>query len=434
MKKLSHFLLRHQAVVIICCLLASFTACNENHDKEYKGAELTYFGFDSFPAFADYRFYIDNIGHRIFNLDSFPYRARIDSMFPKITAVTSSQLLINGEVWNGHSCLDWSNSPVSLVNVSSDKNHTATYEVFVNVHRLDPDSMQTHIASHAYPPETGRQTVLRTATGYLSFFAQEDGSLSAWSSADAGTWTALPAPAGLSGQLLAETFCSFRDSFYLANTAGTLFCSADAQEWKVAGASEQVLVLFGSLNGRKHLSEDALIGIVLNDEGKPCFARYDGSWEKGDTVPDSFPMTGFASTQNQTVTGVDFYLLTGGLTTTGDYAQGLWSTMDGLYWARLMDKASEICRRNEACLFYYDGRLFLFGGEYQGKKDPRLYVSKNHGLTWEEAAEKQQFQAITEGISGHRILVDDTYIRIFGGKSGSATGQVWMAYINRLLF
>lgn len=434
MKNLLHIIHRHQAFALVCSLILFMAACNSNSDTQYSGAELTYFGFDSFPAFADYKFYVDNVSHRIYNLDSFPYRAKVDSMFPKLTAVSSSKILINDQEWNGKSCLDWSHSPVTLVNVSSDKKYTASYQVYVNVHQLDPDSMQVKAVSHGYPAEEGRQTILRTAGGWLGFFAQTDGSVKTWSSADAVTWTAQPDPTGLSGQLSVETFCSLRDTFYLANGAGTLFRSADAGSWTAVGATEQVIALFGPLGGRKHLTGDALIGIVAGDDGKPCFARFEGSWTKGDTVPDSFPREGFALAQSQTVTGVAFTLLTGGLTADGDYATGLWSTMDGLYWARLAEPADEICQRNQAAIFYYNGQLYLWGGERDGATDTKLYVSKNHGLEWEAAPDKQQFQAITEGIYGHRILVEDNYIRIFGGKSGAATATVWEAYLNQMLF
>ncbi|MBQ7162964.1 MAG: hypothetical protein IJR64_05175 [Bacteroidales bacterium] len=438
MKNLSHILHRHQAAALVCSLvlplILGLAACNEDRDTQYNGAELTYFGFDSFPAFADYKFYVDNVSHRIYNLDSFPYRSKVDSMFPRLTAVTSSKILIDDQEWNGKSCLDWSHSPVSLVNVSSDKKYTASYQVYVNVHQLDPDSMQVKAVSHGYPAGEGRQTVLRTADGWLSFFAQTDGSVKAWSSADARTWTAQTDPTGLSGQLLVETLCALRDTFYLANAAGTLFSSADALTWTTVAGTEKVLALFGPMGGRKYLTNDALIGMVAGDDGKPCFARFEGSWTKGDTVPDSFPREGFALAQSQTVTGVAFSLLTGGLTAAGDYATGLWSTMDGLYWARLAEPADEICQRNEAAIFYYDDRLYLWGGERDGATDTKLYVSDNHGLAWEAAPDKQQFQAITEGIYGHRILVEDDYIRIFGGKSGTATATVWEAYLNQALF
>lgn len=59
--------------------------------------------------------------------------------------------------------------------------------------------------------------------------------------------------------------------------------------------STKVVSLFAKLEGRKFLSEDALVGIVADNSGDLRFARFEGEsegWECGTAVPENFPLAG----------------------------------------------------------------------------------------------------------------------------------------------
>ena len=420
-------------LVVLAGLLTGLPACNNTHSQDYYAAQLTHFGFDSFPDFEDYTFYIDNFGHRIYNLDSLPFLSEVDSLFPTITAVsTNDEIYIDGELWKVKEIRDWSKSPVRLSNTSEDGRYTSTYDVYVNIHQVDPDSMQAVSLSTQYPAAVRDHKVLAADAGFCVYFLNADSSFVRSSSADGSVWSAQEVCQGLDSTALACSLSEFGDSLYIVTQSGKMLASADGLSWSAVADTTPVWGLFGTLSGRKYLSEDALTGIVSDTAGVWHFGRYESEWMLGDTLPADFPVRGFATTASRTVTDVEFLLVTTGLNRSNAYSNGCWATMDGLYWATTASSLSTVTPREGAQLFYYQDELYLYGGcTDDGCTDNTLYCSANHGIDWETAEDKMQLTAVGEGLGYAQVITDGTYIRIFGGNSGS---QVWKAFLNKALF
>ncbi|MBO7269790.1 MAG: hypothetical protein J6U81_00870, partial [Bacteroidales bacterium] len=90
---MNQFYTATKSIVIIlslCILSIFYSACNKSRDNDYNPAEVSHFGFDSFPKFKEYAFYIDNFGNQIYNKDSFPFQSDVDSLFPSITTLSTN--------------------------------------------------------------------------------------------------------------------------------------------------------------------------------------------------------------------------------------------------------------------------------------------------------------------------------------------------------
>lgn len=440
MKIISSYLKKIRPWLIAAFILSGFfySACDSFHDRTFYSADIHHFGFDSFPSIAKYAFYIDNYSGVIYNEDSLPYLTKIDSVYPTILTVTSNgDYFINDTIpWGAGQCIDFSKGPIYFTNTAQEGKHRKRYQIFVNVHQANPHAMQMYRISESFPEHDNTiQKTIAVENGYKTFFAPESDKMISYFSTTGEKWTAEPDAVGLSGNILVRTLSSLQTTYFVLSDDGKMFRSSDLTQWHlVENGAIKPLVLFGKLSGRKHLSTEALCAAVYDEDGLLRFATYRESdgWELGESVPEGFPVSDYAITAGQTATDVPFLSIATGLDLQGRYAQGFWSTMDGLYWARICSSLDGISPCKGAALFYYDNQLFFFGGN---TGDRSLYISKDHGIRFEEAPSNYQFNAISDGLSYHQVLTDDVYIRIFGGKYGSnSSNHVWEGYLNRILF
>jgi hypothetical protein len=428
-------------LVLLSPLLLGIPSCHNFEDQSLSLANIQHFGFDSFPEIANYTFYVDNFAGLIYNPDSLPYQTRIDSLFPSIIFFSSNgNILINDTLpWKVGDILDFS-QPMSLSNYSEDGEHQKKYQIRVNVHQLNPDSMVMNALSSNFPGIAARNKTLIHHGLFKTFFAPDSGSVISYTSTDHGlNWTADAPVSGLNDTILIQSLTEFKEKYYLLGKQGSIYNSTDLNQWSGSADSTKVKTLFGKLEGRKFLSEDVLTGIILDNKGDLRFARFKGDsagWESGQIIPEDFPVADYAITNYKTVTDVPYISLLGGINARGELNGDSWSTMDGLYWVKVNNKPLIIEPRKGASLFHYDDKMFYYGGlNSLGRHDSSLYISGNHGMSWSAADTVLQFFDIKEGLAYQHILVEeDKYIWIFGGESGDISNKVWKGNIHRKLF
>ncbi|MDD2559045.1 MAG: DUF6242 domain-containing protein [Bacteroidales bacterium] len=428
-------------LVLLSPILLGIPSCHNFEDQSLSLANVQHFGFDSFPEIADYTFYIDNFAGLIYNTDSLPYQTRVDSLFPSIIFFSSNgNVLINDTLlWKVGDVLDFSR-PLSLTNNSEDGKHQKKYQLRVNVHQINPDSMVMNVLSSQFPTISARNKTILYNGLFKAFFAPDSGSIISYTSTDQGiSWSADAPVSGLNDTIMIQSLTEFKEHYYLLGKQGNLYYSTDLNQWSVSADSTKVLSLFGKLEGRKFLSEDALVGIIADNNGDLRFARFTGDsagWESGTVIPENFPLREYAHTQYKTVTKVPYISLLGGINANGTLNADSWSTMDGLYWIKVNTKPLLIEPRQGASLFHYDDKMFYYGGlNNQGFGDSTLFVSENHGITWSAADTILQFYSINERLAYQHIFVEeDKYIWIFGGESGNISNKVWKGNIHRKLF
>ena len=429
-------------LVLLSPVLLGVSSCHSFEDQSFSLANVQHFGFDSVPGITRYVFYVDNFARLIYNNDSLPYQTRIDSLVPSIVFFSSNgNVFINDTMlWKPGDVLDFSR-PLSLTNTSDDGKHQKKYRIRVNAHQINPDSMVMNVLSSRFPTIAARNKTISYNGLFKAFFAPDTGSVISYTSTDQGlTWSADAPVSGLDDTIFIQSLTEFKGQYYLLGKQGRLYYSADLNQWSGSADSTKVVSLFAKLEGRKFLSEDALVGIVADNSGDLRFARFEGEsegWECGTAVPENFPLCEYALTKYKTVTDVPYISLLGGKNASGALNGDSWSTMDGLYWIKVNTKPLHIEPRQGASLFHYDDKMFYYGGlDSRGLCDNTLYVSGNNGVTWSAADTLLQFYSIDGGLAYQDIFVEEgKYIWIFGGESGSnISNKVWKGNIHRKLF
>ena len=423
------------AALLFCAALIGPVGCSVDV-RSYTDICITHFGFDSFPDFEDYTFYIDNFAHKIYNPDSFPFGSDVTKLMPSVLTVSGTgTVTYDGVKGSSTDSFDFS-KPVRLVYTTEDEKNSYSYDINVNVHLQDPDSLQMSRRGTLPAPGDYRIAKGHSAAPFAllaggespAYHLSDDGII--WSDARAASIT-LPEDASL----LTETFCVLGSTACVLDNQGHCYFSDNLDVWKRDETAPELTAVFGFLEGRPALTDNALVGIARKAD-RLFFVKYDGQWTLGDEVPDGFPSSHFAIADNHTVTGVHFIIVMSGRCADGSACSTTWSTMDGLYWAKISDDLTLTRPREDAHLFYYDDKLFLYGGrcinaDGSSATDAALYVSTDHGQTWKQTVEKLFFRALSDDFACRQIISDEPYIRIFGADREA---EVWTAYINRMLF
>ena len=185
----------------------------------------------------------------IFNADSLPVGTDVTKLVPVISYASSASavtLTQTGGKYTGE--IDYKTNPSDSVDFSGkvvlkitaeDKTTTRSYDIKVNVHLMEPDSlMWDHLAVIPMPSRLGEPTQQKTV-GYkdtsYSLIQETDGSYTMSVATDllAGEWERL-IPA-FDFEPAVRTFNATADRLFLLDTAGTLHTSADGLTWDNTG-------------------------------------------------------------------------------------------------------------------------------------------------------------------------------------------------------
>lgn len=453
--------------------LLQLVSCNST-TKSYTAICITHFGFDSFPDYKSYTFYIDNFAHTIYNKDSFPFQSKVDSLYPTITAGSDNgSFTMNGKTWSTKDTMDFSDCPIEMKFTAENGTDTYTYNIFVNIHQQDPDSLQMHRISTL--PVKGSYRVIYVENKF-AMLENDNGNIRLHKSYDCISWDAsqpVEIPVTPGAGLIIQSLSYLGKTAFLIDDQGGLYASKVVDKdgnisadglltWKKVDNAPYVNTLQGILEGRTYpdggIDPDALLVIIKQEDGLHL-AEFKGYWDRGlsdpgqttewyyneDILPDDFPVRSFACCDDYTQTGLHYVTLVGGIDRNGNYCHSSWSTMTGgsstrddyIYWARIATDYSVIGEHSDASMFFYDDQLFLYGGKYTESggaqiQDTTLYVSTDRGLTWDEADERLAFRPLREGSLCRQVGSDGIFIWVFAYQDGEE--GVWKGYINKMLF
>lgn len=461
---------RNYLYVLSLLISVMFVSCWDNfEERTFYSANINEFGFDAHdtcPYIQNYVFNIDqyhgvaqdSTSGIIQNLDSLPYGSVVNSLYPSVTfQSTNGNIYINDSLWEDGDSIDFT-KPVVLKNTSYDGLYTKSYTIYVNVHQVDPDSMNLEAVSSVLPGASSENKIIETNGAILDFVPAAAGGLVLYRSVDnCKTWTS-HVVSGLSEAMNLQSLCTFGSKFYITSKSNSSYRSDDGLTWvsispvTSAGAAV-VLNLYGEIN-RKYINElepSALTGMLITAAGETCFGRTtDGiNWTAYSKIPVNFPMTDFALIKSSTITNVQFYTVAGGVDASGSPLAGVWSTEDGKNWISVNDgtvRFNTLPKRIKASLFRYDGYLVYFGGQDEsGNLFNDLHVSPDHGKTWKDAEDNWSFSKMDSGLSGAGVFVqhipdlvyekDREFIWIVGGsREDGASSSIWKGYLNKMVF
>ena len=422
-------------------------ACILNNDEKYElnytDAEIVSFSLsnDSIPNLKETVFSIDQRIGLIYNRDSMPYGTVIDRK--AAITYTSGSRYDNFLLLGTNNDSTWITSGDSIEVSSSLKfrsyslaGYVKDYVFGLNIHQVDPDSMQyTKITSNLNFAKSNKQ---KTISFQSTFYTYIDSGLGfeLYTSENAINWNAAEI-AGLPKNTDIKSIISTKDAVYSRTEDGRLLVSYNATSWTKLEIEYPVVCLLGYLN-KSTIQKAGLSIVVLKEEGlQYAFSSDLSNWVYGHAVQDKFPLSGF-STINQEITQLQRLTILGGKTMSGEIANSIWSTQDGLYWAKISDE--RFCNfpyvTNGNAFVYGDGICLINGESTGGEYLSGFYLSIDNGYTWKRMENKYHPNTQYIARAGTSVVVDGegTYFYIFGGDDSNVWSEIWRGFQNKRVF
>lgn len=451
-------------IIVVGCLVWLLSSClgskDYNYEYEvYKNCQIKSFELksDSVKELSSVKFTIDQVNSLIFNADSLPYGTEIDKVICTIAYMSDysvatnkvNQMVYGGDsilTWNGTDTLDFS-MPVKFEVGAFDEVTSKTYEAWINIHTVVPDSMEwyLHASNITGLPIREQKVIARDFNGvesylmYARLFGGKSYNLFQSPVEDAVNWTEVTLSGLPESGIVVPQITEYNDVLYVPSTEGVLYQSEDGAEWTVVEGTPTVKYLLGAVKEDK--ATPSAMAAVVEEDGVLIFASMNAEkgWKTGVTVPALFPLTGFGSVNYNNMYR-EYLMLAGGRDKDNVILGTVWASGDGVAWAVLTDEEGEnFGQKDGVMLSQYDDKFFLVGGiTADGKGSDEIYTSRDNGITW---AASDTLVVLPEEMKGRgfsSVLVDkDQYMLIFAGKTRSVLyeqDEVWRGRINRLGF
>jgi len=381
---------------------------------------------------ALYPMSIDQLNHRIYNLDSLPVGTDVKHVvFSAFTTTGWTSIKTLGTrkdtLFSATDSTDFS-VPREITVYATDGVSSRTYTVDVRVHRQWPDSATWTrlVGSHALLAATTRQRALNV-DGTFYAFVLSDGApaLLTASGSRPSDWTSrrIDRP-----DLEVRSVVHFKGRFY-ALAGGDLVTSEDGVTWT---ADESL----GVPQGTQALLAAGTDCLAAMADGKMYSSQDAGiTWQEDalDSEAALLPAPEEAACVRLGSAGDEWYenlLLVGTRQGTARVWKRDIDLMEGtvhpwVYFPPLEENDYACPALKDATLLPYDGGTLLLGMTAAGGLSP-FYLSKDNGRTWNSSLLKAPAFGNVTGVAA---TVDaDHYIYVFC----SGTGDIWRGRINRL--
>jgi len=437
-------------------LVSLMASClgNGGYDDTYSVTDAELLGFslssDSVADLVNVVFTIDQRGEDgtglIYNYDSMAYQTTInDKVIVTYLSGAGTNNVMN--ITNGDSTLVSSgdsldvSQPLTFKVYALNGTTTKTYIVKLNIHQVDPDSMQYHrIASDLSFLQTEDTKTVVVNNRFLAY-SRIDNQIQLHTSSDAINWTqedfsGLPANAVLRG------IQSNGNQLFAYTDDGELYVDSTGNQWELANkpASTQVVSILGYLNTGPYQPEG--LALVVETGGVNTFAFADKSLTQWDydsiapvPVPDDFPLHDFSNYSYQLMYSQRLSIF-GGISLNGGIQNAVWSTETGRYWAKLTNDVNVFPPLEGANVFYYNGEFWLINGKSDTGYNSDVYFSIDGGVTWQVKPENAQTPEDYTPRYGASLVMsnDNRYFFIIGGKQDVVLPEIWNGYVNKMEF
>ncbi len=417
----------------------------------------------------------------IYNADSLPVRTDVSHLTVNVTfptTVSKAEFHVTGGKVMKDTTINYTSSTkdsidftghVDLVVTANDNKTTRTYNIKVNVHEQEPDTLFWDKASRRDLPGVYgtviAEKMVQQGSSYIALVQQGAGfTISTASSPGQGTWTKTASSVPFTP--VVKSFAATQDAIYLLDIAGELYRSTDmGSSWVDCG-----IAWYSILGGYG----DKLLG-VINDSGVYKHDEYPRSAGFAlKELENNFPIAGaspLVKASNEWVAAQQSFVV-GGFTKTGELTSATWG-YDGTTWAELSNSSTTSSTlpgiQEPVIVPYYSYQVdtvsikatkrvtwLLMGGRLgDGSLNKVTYVSYNQGISWTAGAStlqlpsyiapfyKAQAFVTVESRTKAKTLVaqpvtswDCPYIYLVGGvnASGEVYNNIWKGVINRLSF
>ena len=447
-------------------LLLTLASCLSNDDDSeiiyLPDAEITSFSIknDSIvKGLSAIKFSIDQKNNLIYNTDSAAYGLKLtDKVIVSYTTASGLNILNITNLADGDSAWVKSGDSIDISKPLHFRSYAATgvkkeYKVSFNIHQVDPDSIcwkqvnsdlnflncseiKTIAFNNSYYCFT--KIKLPPTSGYSDFvFLHISSNITeGWGE---------PINVGLSGAVLSqiqlfggELFaCASDGTFPLKGALYKASISDNFKSWSPVTIPSEYSVknIFGTLtvNIDVNNKKDVLV-LAVEKDGKKYSAIYNGSSIEINPqyeIPDEL-FTGVFSSMSYARANA------GRLTIAGEGA--VWSTTNGLYWAKIGILPSQMQGAN---IFEYNNKFYLLNGNYDVVGDDQntytydntaVYTSVDEGNTWQLSPSKTYLpDGYTFREDASVVVSSDNTIYIIGGKKeGAPVTDIWKGKLNKL--
>ncbi len=396
---------------------------------------------DSVPDLAGVVFSIDQMNGLIYNEDSMAYGTTIKEKVIVHYATNAAAVLNVTNLANKDST--WVASGDSLDISSSVHLRTYAYSgvnkyywLKLNIHQVDPDSIQySQIADNqSFLNAEATKTIHLNQVFYT--FSKTNSGIKLYRSTNGTTWSENTL-SGLPSEVLVKDIQTTDIGLFAWTSTGQLYQSTNAEVWQSVTTPYPVKAYFG------HLVESPLqasgSALILLKDGKNVFAYTSDfqTWLYGPEVPQDFPLTGFSALNNYSMS-LDRITVIGGKNASGNVFNTVWSTSNGLYWAKISNTNAGLLPLMEgANAFKYNNRIYLLNGKMveDGTYNKSTYYSKDGGVVWELDSTKTFVPEEYKGRYDASVVVDkDNYMYIVGGRENQPLTDIWKGILNKLSF
>lgn len=338
----------------------------------------------------------------IFNADSLPKGTDITRLIPVISYPSSVSSAIitmtDGDYKTGD--IDYKSNPSDSVDfsgkvilklVAQDGMTTKDYQIKVNVHKMEPDSLWwDKMAITKLPSRLENPVNQRTITfnDYVTSLIQEsDGSytISKTENPANNDWSKQRVDLNFIPDI--RSFSATDNALYILDREGNLYVSNDAENWEPTGS--KWLTIIGGYS-------EMLLGL-RQDEGSIVHTHYPLLSDLSETViEDDFPISGFSNfyTSKNKWSLAPIGIICGGETQNGTLISQTWG-FDGNNWAKLSNHTPPAVKGGTLIPYYihkqtstmwitdeYSVCFFVGGVKSDGSLNHDLYLSYDNGVNW----------------------------------------------------
>lgn len=367
----------------------------------------------------------------IFNADSLPKATNVTRLVPSITfanTMSKAELVYLDDkgnettvnyLTNPDDSINFSN-PVYLNVTAADGVNSFSYQIRVNVHLQEPDSLVwSRIESAALPsrfPDTNpvAQKTISLDKNVYCFVEEYNGEYTLARAEDINEWVWNLNSITPGQSLNVRSFNATSENFYILTDSGSLLTSTDAIEWTDTGITWTSMI--GSYG-------NSVLGIneIEGNYVYTCYPEFEGFTEK--RVENNFPIYQSSSLGVIESQWADspIAIVMGGKNSDGQLVSDVWA-FDGSGWAvinqgYLPELASPILIRyivyrdtNYAFVQRAFDVWMIFGGYLgDGSMNRKVYISYDNGVNWKLAPEEMQLsKKIPDLFEADAIVMQDT--------------------------
>lgn len=422
--------------LVLSALIITSVSCNSKTEDTESDIVVTYSTVaiksftiqsnDSVMAHLDSVFFsIDLNTGVIFNADSLPKGTNVSRLIPVITFSNTMSVAelsfikdnrtdtVVDYLKNPTDSIDFT-YPVQLNVTAADGVNTFTYQIKLNVHNQEPDSLIWNKISYSKLPAVEEnpiaQKTLYKQGAIYTMVEENNGEFSLWTTNDIndGIWRQLPFNPDFIPNI--ESFTNSSEQFYILSKNGNLYISKDLDNWEAT--TEVWISILGVYN-------NSVLGI--RQEGNqyyhtefPVPNNY-----KSSLIDEKFPITGYSSLGviETAWASKPIAILAGGVTANGEVLSTIWA-FDGNSWTILNEgvlpsmnnpmMVRYVVYRETTSLFVKrEFDVWLVFGGFNGKDEinREVYMSYDNGVNWTLAPDLMQLSDKVPNLMDADVLV-----------------------------